>query len=65
MDSEERTAKARIVEVADNERRELVSESDACETLKILGENIPEGCTTVEERLEAATAKVLELQATL
>ena len=66
MDSEERTAKARIVEVADNERRELVSESEACETLQILGqENIPEGCTTVEERLEAATAKVLELQTTL
>ena len=65
MDSEERTAKARIVEVADNERRELASESEACKTLEILGDAVPEGCTTVKERLEAATAKVLELQATL
>jgi tetratricopeptide (TPR) repeat protein len=66
MDSEERTAKARIVEVADNERRELVTEQDACKTLTIIGgENLPEGCATIDERLAAATAKVVELQETL
>lgn len=66
MDSEERTAKARVVEVADNERRELVTEQEACTTLTIIGgENLPEGCATVEERLAAATAKVAELQASL
>ena len=66
MDSEERTAKARIVEVADNERREIVTEQEACKTLTIIGgENLPEGCATVEERLEAATQKVLELQENL
>ena len=66
MDSEERTAKARIVEVADNERREIVTEQEACKTLTIIGgENLPEGCATVDERLEAATQKVLELQETL
>ena len=66
MDSEERTAKARVVEVADNERREILTEQEACKTLTIIGgENLPEGCATVDARLEAATAKVAELQATL
>lgn len=66
MDSEERTAKARVIEVADNVRRERVSESEACKTLTIIGgENLPEGCATVEERLAEATAKVAELQAAL
>ena len=66
MDSEERTAKARVVEVADNARREIVTEQEACKTLTIIGgENLPEGCATVEERLAEATAKVQELQEAL
>ena len=66
MDSEERTAKARIVEVADNERREIVTEQEGCKTLSIIdAEGLPPGCATVDERLEAATQKVLELQENL
>lgn len=63
MDSEERTAKERVVEVARNEVRERQTEKEACETLEILGTEQPEGCLTVDDRMAAAQAKVTEAQA--
>lgn len=63
MDSEERTAKARVVEVAANAVRELETEKEACETLEILGTEQPEGCVTVNDRIAEAQLKLSEAQA--
>ena len=64
MDSEEATAKALRVFEADTARREIDNEKKACDQLKVLGgENLPEGCADVEDRLAEATARVAEAQA--
>jgi len=40
----------------------LKNEKKGCERLKVLGENLPESCLTLDERLEAAEAQLAELR---
>lgn len=64
MDSEERTAKALEVFELQNRAQEIENEGKACDRLSVLGgDNLPEGCATVKERLAEAQAAVAELQA--
>lgn len=63
MASEEATAKALRVFELDTVRREISNEKKACDQLLILGgDNLPEGCNDVEERLAEATERVQEEQ---
>ncbi|MEO1406047.1 MAG: hypothetical protein AAFV54_06105 [Pseudomonadota bacterium] len=63
MQSEEATAKALRVFELDTVRREIDNEKKACDQLIILGgENLPEGCNDVADRLAEATERVVEAQ---
>lgn len=61
MDSEERTEVALARFDLQSAVLELNNEKEVCDRLKVLGdEGLPEGCLTVEERLEEATAALAE-----
>ncbi|MEM9670407.1 MAG: hypothetical protein AAF950_15910 [Pseudomonadota bacterium] len=63
MDSEEATAKALRVFELDTVRREISNEKKACDQLIVLGgDNLPEGCADVKDRLNDAEEKVREAQ---
>lgn len=63
MASEEATAKALRVFELDTVRREISNEKKACDQLLILGgDNLPEGCADVADRLDEATERVVEAQ---
>lgn len=56
MDSEDETARALVRFNKQQEVTTLQGEKKGCDQLKVLGDQLPEGCATVEERL----AKALE-----
>tara|TARA_B100000678_G_scaffold194397_3_gene162830 strand:- start:20 stop:1429 length:1410 start_codon:yes stop_codon:yes gene_type:complete len=39
----------------------LRNEKKSCEQLKVLGDNLPEGCSTVDERIKAVEAELAEM----
>lgn len=55
MDSEDQTAVALRRFQAQQRVIEIRNEQERCEQLKVLGDNLPDGCATVEERLAEAT----------
>jgi len=63
MDSEEATEKALKVFEASNKAQEFENEKKACDRLAVLGDQLPEGCATVDTRLEEAIAEVDRIRA--
>jgi len=62
MDSQEATAKALVVFEAQSIIQELENEGTACDRLKVLGgDNLPEGCATIETRMEEAQANLAKV----
>ncbi|MEL6259104.1 MAG: tetratricopeptide repeat protein, partial [Pseudomonadota bacterium] len=62
MRSEAETAHRFEIFTISTEVVELENERKACNRLKVLGENVPDGCNTVEERVTEARSRVEELQ---
>ncbi len=63
MDSEEATAKALRVFEAANKVQELENETKACDRLKVLGDNLPDGCLTLTDRMDEAQAVLVKARA--
>lgn len=63
MDSEEATEKALRVFEASNKAQEFENERKACDRLKILGDQLPDGCDTVDTRLEEAITELDRVRA--
>jgi len=62
MQSEDNTEKALRVFEKQQAVFTLNSEKESCDRLKILGDNLPEGCATVDVRIEEAQAEVARVQ---
>lgn len=61
MRAEEETAKAFTRFEQQVKVEGLINEQKSCERLKVLGENLPDGCTTIETRLEEEQEKLKAL----
>ena len=51
LDSEERTARALVIFNLQTRLQGLNNEKESCESLRVLGNNLPEGCGTVDDRI--------------
>jgi len=63
MNSEEATEKALKVFEASNKYQELENEKKACDRLAVLGDQLPEGCATLDTRLEEAITELNRVRA--
>lgn len=62
MAAEDNTARALVIFDADNLVRDLIKEEQRCKELAVIGE-LPEACSTVPDRLDAARTALDELRA--